>query len=125
MYRSAFAFTRNVSNTIGAAGSRQASRQALLYSPFLYPRERYQSTKASNLKKVTPEFWIMKMKTAFAYHDVGGDGYVVYRMRISYHTRMVHTVRVYGTYHTPAYGMFFCTIRVYIYGCTVCVYCFT
>ena len=76
MYRSTFAFIRNVSNTIGAAGSRQASRQALLYSPFLYPRERYQSTKASNLKKVIPEFWILKMKTAFAYHDVGGDGYI-------------------------------------------------
>jgi len=41
----------------------------------LKTRERY-STKASVLKKVIPEFWIMKMKTAFAYHDVDGDGYI-------------------------------------------------
>ena len=40
-------------------------------------------------------------------------GSVVYRTRISYHTCMVHTVRV--RYVTYAYGMFFCTIRVWLY----------
>ena len=34
------------------------------------------STKASVLKKVIPEFWIMKMKTGFMWHDVNGDGYI-------------------------------------------------
>ena len=34
------------------------------------------STKASVLKKVVPEFWIMKMKTGFAWNDVNGDGYI-------------------------------------------------
>ena len=37
--------------------------------------ERY-STKASNLKKIIPEFWIMKMNTAFVWHDANGDGYI-------------------------------------------------
>ena len=32
--------------------------------------------KANTLKKVIPEFWILKMKTAFAWHDVNGDGYI-------------------------------------------------
>ena len=34
------------------------------------------STKASELKKIVPEFWIMKMKTTFAWADVNGDGYL-------------------------------------------------
>ena len=34
------------------------------------------STKASELKKIVPEFWIMKMKTSFAWADVNGNGYV-------------------------------------------------
>ena len=38
---------------------------------------------------------------------------VVYRTRISYHTRMVHTVRV--RYVPYAYGMLLCTIRVWLY----------
>ena len=43
---------------------------------------------------------------------------VVYRTRISYHTRMVHTVRV--RYVPYAYGMFFCTIRVWLYRMRIC-----
>ena len=35
-----------------------------------------QSTQATTLKKVIPEFWILKMKTAFVWHDVNGDGYI-------------------------------------------------
>ena len=52
-----------------------------LYSPLSPPacllesRKAY-STKASVLKKIVPEFWIMKMKTAFVWHDVNGDGYI-------------------------------------------------
>ena len=34
------------------------------------------STKVRELQKVIPEFWIMKMKTAFAWGDVNGDGYI-------------------------------------------------
>ena len=34
------------------------------------------STKASELKKIVPEFWIMKMKTSFVWADVNGNGYV-------------------------------------------------
>ena len=52
-----------------------------LYSPLSSPacllesRKAY-STKAGVLKKIIPEFWIMKMKTAFVWHDVNGDGYI-------------------------------------------------
>ena len=35
--------------------------------------ERY-STKARDLIKVLPELWVVKMKTAFDWHDVDGDG---------------------------------------------------
>ena len=34
------------------------------------------STKASVLKKVIPVFWIMKMKSGFAWNDANGDGYI-------------------------------------------------
>ena len=34
------------------------------------------STKASDLKKIIPEFWIMKMNTVFVLHDANGDGYI-------------------------------------------------
>ena len=34
------------------------------------------STKANVLKKIVPEFWIMKMKTAFVWGDINGDGYI-------------------------------------------------
>ena len=37
--------------------------------------ERY-STKARDLMKVLPELWIVKMKTAFDWLDVDGDGYL-------------------------------------------------
>ena len=37
---------------------------------------KYQSTQATTLKKIIPEFWILKMKTAFVWHDVNGDGYI-------------------------------------------------
>ena len=56
-----------------AAGSRgllATSRPSSLEA-----KERY-STQASNLKKILPELWIMKMKTAFMYHDLDGDGYL-------------------------------------------------
>ena len=43
---------------------------------------------------------------------------VVYRMHISYHTRMVHTVRV--RYVPYVYGMIFCTIRVWLYRMRIC-----
>ena len=47
--------------------------------------------------------------------------YVLYHMRISYHTRTVHTIRVW--YVPYAYIMKFCTVRVwyvlYAYGCTI------
>ena len=42
----------------------------------LETRTRYSSTKASALKKVVPEFWVLKMKTGFAWNDVNGDGYI-------------------------------------------------
>ena len=58
-------------------------------------------------------------------HWMGRDGHcqqfdiVVYRTRISYHTRMVHTVCV--RYVPYAYGMFFsCTIRVWLYCTGLC-----
>ena len=34
------------------------------------------SAKANTLKKVIPEFWILKMKTAYVWLDVNGDGYI-------------------------------------------------
>ena len=34
------------------------------------------SIKASEIKKIVPEFWIRKMKTVFAWHDMNGDGYM-------------------------------------------------
>ena len=37
---------------------------------------KYHSTQAITLKKVIPEFWILKMKTAFVWADVNGDGYI-------------------------------------------------
>ena len=48
-------------------------------SPFRLPpsveiKERSFSTKANDLSKVIPEFWIRKMKTAFRYRDINGDG---------------------------------------------------
>ena len=81
MYRPALTFVRNFPNYIVAVGSQASSHQSLLSSPrgsaaSLWPTERHQSTKANNLKKLIPEFWIMKMKTAFAYHDIDGDGYI-------------------------------------------------
>ena len=53
-----------------------------LYSPLspsvclLESRKAY-STKVSVLKKIVPEFWIMKMKTAFVWHDVNDKGYII------------------------------------------------
>ena len=81
MYCPALTFARNLPNAIVAIGSQASSHQSLLSSPrgsaaSLWPTERHQSTKANNLKKLIPEFWIMKMKTAFAYHDIDGDGYI-------------------------------------------------
>ena len=50
-------------------------QQAALRAPYFRTEESY-STKAKDLRKLMPEFWIMKMKTGFAYHDVDGDGYI-------------------------------------------------
>ena len=52
-----------------------ASRQALCPAYVNAKVERY-STKASELKNVLPKLWISKMKTAFAWLDVDGDGYL-------------------------------------------------
>ena len=66
------------------AGRRNLGRivtQSLYSAPLSPPdcllesRKGY-STKASVIKKVVPEFWILKMKTAFAWTDANGDGYV-------------------------------------------------
>ena len=52
-----------------------AGRQALCPAYVNAKVERY-STKASELKNVLPKLWISKMKTAFAWLDVDGDGYL-------------------------------------------------
>ena len=79
MYRSTLTatltFARNLPNNAIAASAVGSGVGSLPYK-HVHPRERNQSTKASNLKKAIPKFWIMKMKTAFAYHDVDGDGYI-------------------------------------------------
>ena len=62
-----------------------------------------------------PTFDVMSVPS-FVWGEV--DGYVVYRTRISYRTRMVHTVRV--KYVPYAYGMIFCTIRVWLYRTRIC-----
>ena len=90
------------------------------------------STKASELKNELPKLWISKMRTAFAWLDWDGDGYltekdfeawvnemaVVYHTRILYRTRMVHTIRV--RYIPYAYGTISCTIRVWSYHTRIC-----
>ena len=55
-----------------AAGSRGL---LVTRSSSLEAKERY-STQESNLNRILPELWIMKMKTAFMYHDLDGDGYL-------------------------------------------------
>ena len=79
MYRSICSLGRSLPKTIVASSSQPAS--------LLQTKERY-STKAKNLKKVIPEFWIMKMKTAFAYHDVDGDGYITEKDFVLWAKRM-------------------------------------
>ena len=75
-----FVFTFAGRNLPKAAYLRSITAQNL-YSPLSPPacllesRKAY-STKASVLKKIVPEFWIMKMKTAFAWGDENGDGYI-------------------------------------------------
>ena len=75
MYRSLLTFVPR-SLQPGIVASSIASSHQPAYSSTRVSTERYQSTKANNLKKLIPEFWIMKMKTAFAYHDVDGNGYL-------------------------------------------------
>ena len=56
-----------------------APRVAPTYRPnlsFVPIRNRCHSTQLSTLKKIIPEFWILKMKTQFVWHDVNGDGYI-------------------------------------------------
>ena len=77
MYRSLLTFVPRIQPGIVASSIASSHQSASL--PFVKTRataERYQSTKANNLKKVIPEFWIVKMKTGFTYHDVDGDGYI-------------------------------------------------
>ena len=69
MYRIVLTAGRNLPKAIVAS-----SQQPTLCS--LSNGRRCRSTKVNHLKKVIPEFWIMKVKTAFAYHDVDGDGYI-------------------------------------------------
>ena len=64
---------RNLPKTTGIAAS--FNQRTVCPPAFLDTRKRY-STKMRVLTKVVPEFWIMKMKTAFAWNDVNGDGYI-------------------------------------------------
>ena len=52
------------------------NQPAFRLPPSVEIKERSFSTKANDLSKVIPEFWIKKMKTAFRYHDLNGDGKV-------------------------------------------------
>ena len=79
MYRSLLTFGSRCLQPGIVASSTASSHQPAYCSPSFKTRattERYQSTKANKLKKLIPEFWIMKMKTSFTYHDVDGDGYI-------------------------------------------------
>ena len=71
MYRSLLIFGRNLHEPIVSS-----FHQPIAYPPLKIREGRHQSTKAKDLKKIIPAFWIMKMKTAFTYHDVDGDGYI-------------------------------------------------
>ena len=71
MYRTPLIFGRNLHKPIVAS-----FHQPTAYLALKIREGRYQSTKAKDLKTIIPEFWIMKMKTAFTYHDVDGDGYI-------------------------------------------------
>ena len=44
--------------------------------PSVEIKERSFSTKANDLSKVIPKFWLKKMGTAFRYHDINGNGKV-------------------------------------------------
>ena len=57
--------------------ARHGSNQPAFHlPPSVEIKKRSFSTKANDLSKVIPEFWIRKMKTAFRYHDLNGDGKV-------------------------------------------------
>ena len=62
--------------------------QPTIYLPLKIREGRYQSTKVNDLKKIIPEFWIIKMKTAFAYHDVDGDGYITEKDAVNWTKQM-------------------------------------
>ena len=49
----------------------------------------FTKAKANTLRKIIPEFWILKMKTAFAWHDVNGNGYITAEDFSSYIKEMV------------------------------------
>lgn len=58
----------------GAIDRTSLSRGQVLHQrPYFF---KMYSTKMSDLEGVIPEFWIMKMKTGFAYLDLDGDGYI-------------------------------------------------
>ena len=60
--------------TVGRQLPKAAMAAAGPHGPAAF-QERF-STKANDLKNLVPDFWIRKMKTAFRYHDLNGDGYV-------------------------------------------------
>ena len=68
---------------IPASSSHLQPRLQPIYAFGLEIREKYSDStsdstkaKANTLKKVIPEFWILKMKTLFLWQDVNGDGYI-------------------------------------------------
>lgn len=74
MYRFGLTLGRQLPKaTMVLAGSNQP---AFRLPPSVEIKERSFSTKAKDLTKLIPEFWVKKMKTAFRYHDLNGDGYV-------------------------------------------------
>lgn len=74
MYRFGLTVGRQLPKTMAAAGAYGPASTA--YLPHSQASKRRYSTKANNLKTLVPEFWIRKMKTAFRYHDLDGNGYV-------------------------------------------------
>ena len=51
-------------------------RHGAVYPAYMSTKAEGYSSKASELKSVLPKLWITKMRTAFAWLDVDGDGYM-------------------------------------------------
>ena len=75
MYRFGLTVGRQLPTAMAAAGVYGPTSTVHLSHHSLASKERF-STKAKDLKTLVPEFWIRKMKTAFRYHDLDGNGYV-------------------------------------------------